>query len=87
MLNPDIIIRPYATEKATAVNVYTFVVRASATKPLIKQAITEIYKVTPLKINISQAPGKKILFRGRPGRRPGFKKAIVYLKKGDKIET
>ena len=82
--------RPRLTEKsglqAEKNNVYTFEVRANATKTGIKKAITEMYKVIPTKVNITKLPAKSIFARGRKGVQSGVKKAVVYLKEGDKIE-
>ncbi|HEY4476491.1 MAG TPA: 50S ribosomal protein L23 [Candidatus Paceibacterota bacterium] len=65
---------------------YTFVVGPTANKFMVRQAIIERYKVTPVRINMSIAKKKRITTRGRVGARGGFKKAMVYLKSGDKIE-
>lgn len=86
----QIIIRPRITEKSGLMNesknVYTFEVAKDATKHSIGQAIKTLYKVTPLKVNIVNLPAKKLLVRGRPGTKSAVKKALVYLKKGDKID-
>jgi large subunit ribosomal protein L23 len=66
--------------------VYGFRVRPDATKPMIKRAIEELYRVKVKKIGIVKMPSKKIFSRGRWGKKPGYKKALVYLKKGEKIE-
>ena len=89
--NPPVIRRPLVTEKSTAGAsasrpAYTFVVAPGANKIMVHRAVIERYKVTPTKINISVVKGKKVFTRGRAGRRGGFKKAMVYLKPGDKIE-
>jgi large subunit ribosomal protein L23 len=84
-----VIKKPRITEKsgvkAESQNVYTFEVLKSATKPTVKEAIKDIYKVTPIKINIVNLPEKKVTSRGKIGRKQSVKKAVVYLKKGDKI--
>jgi large subunit ribosomal protein L23 len=89
----DIILKtiknPRITEKASdasAQNVYTFNVAMSANKKEIKKAIFSLYKVQPVKINVSRIPHKNIMSKGKKGVRGGGKKAIVYLKKEDKIE-
>ena len=81
---------PRVTEKASnilAQNVYIFNVSVSATKQEIKKAVFLLYKVKPVKINVLGVPHKKIVSKGKIGTRGGGKKAIVYLKKEDKIET
>ena len=89
-MNALIIKKPRITEKsgiqAEMLGVYTFEVTAEANKKNITKAIKEIYKVTPVKVNITHLPAKKVFSRGKVGMRSGVKKAVVYLKKGDKIE-
>lgn len=72
----DIILRPRITEKSgmasESLNVYTFEVAGNASKPAIAKAIKTLYKVTPLKVRTISL--SKV------------KKALIYLKKGDKIE-
>lgn len=85
-----IVIRPRITEKAAVLsetsNVFAFEVSKDATKPLVARAIKEIYKVTPLKVNIVKLPSKKVLAKGKKGSTKSVVKAYVYLNKGDKIE-
>lgn len=68
-----------------AFNVFTFEVEKNATKPTIAKAIETLYKVTPLKIRTINLPSKKVFVRGKHGKQSAVKKALVYLKKGDKI--
>ncbi len=80
---------PRITEKASMAfeqNVYTFNVDVSANKTEIEKAIFEIYKVKPLKVNILTIPKKQTKLKGKKSLAGGGKKALVYLKKGDKIE-
>lgn len=65
--------------------IYTFNVDNSANKSEIKKAIKMLYNVMPLKVNIVQITEKVVLRRGVMGVKQGGKKAVVYLKKGDKI--
>ena len=89
-MNELIIKKPRITEKsgiqAEVSGVYTFEVTEKANKKSIAKAVKEIYKVIPVKVNITNLPAKKVFVRGKVGRKSGIKKAIVYLKKGDKIE-
>lgn len=82
--------RPRITEKAAILaeerNVYTFNVDPKASKKEIEKAIIANYKVRPIKINISDIKRKKVITRGKKGIKAGGKKAMVYLKEGDKIE-
>jgi large subunit ribosomal protein L23 len=85
----SLIIKPRVTEKsgiASQGGVYTFEVQKNSTKPGIAQAINSLYKVNPIKIAIVNVPSKKVFIRGHKGVVSGFKKAIVTLKKGDKID-
>jgi len=85
-----ILIRPRITEKATLVSessVYTFEIDPRATKNLVKKAIEEKYKVTPVKITTVTVHAKKVFVRGKVGKKSGYKKAYVYLKAGTKLET
>lgn len=85
-----IIIRPRITEKAAVLaenaNAYSFEVSKESTKQTIMRAIKEIYKVTPIKVNIVKLPSKIVLSKGKKGSTKAITKAYVYLKKGDKIE-
>ena len=84
------IIRPRITEKSGVMsenlNIFTFEVSKNSTKKSISKIIKNLYKVTPIKIRTISLPSKKVFVRGRKGVKPAVKKALVYLKKGDKIE-
>lgn len=87
----DIIDTVRLTEKATLLaereNKYTFRVRPSATKLQIKQAIEKLFKKSVVAVNTANYAGKKKRERTASfGRQADWKKAIVTLKKGDKIE-
>ncbi len=86
----DIILRPRITEKSGIMSessgVYTFEVRENANKPMIAHAIKALYKVTPVKVRIVNLPAKRVFVRGKRGTSNAVKKAMVYLKKGEKIE-
>lgn len=89
-LSKDYIVRPLITEKAHSQsetnNVFTFKVTNDANKSEIAKYIEVKYKVTPIKVSIINVKDKKVFSRGKIGFKSGFKKAFVYLKKGDKIE-
>ena len=77
------------TEKSALLadkGVYTFNVVGSANKNEIRKAIKLIYGVTPVKVGITQISKKEVFIRGKKGVKQGGKKAVVYLKEGDKIE-
>jgi large subunit ribosomal protein L23 len=80
---------PRVTEKASMIaekNVYTFDIAKGANKTEIKKAIFAEYKVKPLKVNIVNTKAKKTHLKGHVAMKNGGKKAMVFLKKGDKID-
>ena len=84
-----IIRKPHITEKATDLNVigkYVFMVEPSATKNEIKKALKKIYSVDVVKIQTITRPAKEKKFRSRAGIKTGYKKAVVTLKEGQKLE-
>lgn len=85
----DIILRPLMTEKVIAgekMNKYTFLVKKDSNKIMLKQAIKEIYGVTPAKINLFAVKPKKVNRRGGTGIKGSkMKKAIVTLKSGQSL--
>jgi large subunit ribosomal protein L23 len=90
MVSNAVILGPRVTEKSAysaEKNTYVFNVAMSANKIQVKQAIKEMYKVTPTAVNIVVAKPLQVTFRGRKGTQSAFKKAYVTLKKGDTIEV
>ncbi len=84
------VLNPVITEKSTMGsenNQVTFRVRLDASKPEIKTAIENLFKVKVKSVNTLRVKGKTKRFRGRPGRRPDWKKAIVTLEDGDMIDV
>jgi large subunit ribosomal protein L23 len=85
----EAIIRPRITEKSgllSQIGVYTFEVGRGANKQSIAKAVKALYKVTPVKVAVLNAPAKKVFLRGKKGTVAGFRKALVTLKAGDKID-
>ena len=90
----DILIKPIVTEKMTIqgekLNRYGFVVEKTANKLQIKKAVEEMYSVTVADVNTMRYGGKvKSRFTKAGylvGRTNSFKKAIITLKEGDKID-
>ena len=85
----DTIVSPVITEKATSLsefNKVVFKVHKGASKNSIKKSIEKISKVNVIKINTINLRGKTKLVKGKKTSRPGFKKAIVTLKKGQSID-
>lgn len=84
------IVTPLVTEKSSEAYStrleYTFRVHPSASKQEIRQAIERLFEVTVVSVRTMQMPAK-MRHRGRTkGRRARWKKAIVTLQSGDKIE-
>ena len=85
----DAVLSPVITEKTTIVsenNQVVFEVPLEASKPEIKEAVEQLFKVSVTAVNTLRVKGKTKRFRGRPGRRKDVKKAIVTLKDGDSID-
>tara|TARA_B100001121_G_C18606148_1_gene581925 strand:+ start:164 stop:460 length:297 start_codon:yes stop_codon:yes gene_type:complete len=85
----DNIISPIVTEKSTnqsELNKIVFKVNKNYNKKLIKKNIEKIFKVEVTKVNIVNKKTKVKSTRGRKVKIPGFKKAIVTLKKGQNID-
>lgn len=88
-LTARVLVAPIISEKATSLaesNKYVFKVSKEANKKQIAKAISRVYKVNVLKVNIIKKRPKKRRLGRSEGFAKGFKKAIVTLKKGDKIE-
>ena len=85
----DTIVSPAITEKATSLsefNKVVFKVHKGANKNSIKKSIEKIFKVNVIKINTINLKGKTKLIRNKKSFKPGYKKAIVTLKKGQTID-
>ncbi len=85
----DILRKPVITEKSTSLledNKYTFIVDPRSGKNEIKRAVEEVFNVKVLKVNTMHVKGKYKRVRNILGKTSDTKKAIVTLKKGDKIE-
>ncbi len=90
-MNPYQIIRkPLVTEKSleqkAETNKVSFMVDVRATKYEIRQAVEAIFPVRVLHVNTMKVKGKKRRVRLQEGKRPDWKKAIVTLREGDRIE-
>ena len=85
----DKILSPMVTEKSTNLseqNKIIFKVPTSANKKNLKTNIEKIFKVNVTKINIINKQSRIKQTRGRKVKIPGFKKAIITLKKGQSID-
>ena len=86
----DVVKRLMRTEKGTSLEVhrqYFFAVDVKATKPQIKRAVEELFKVKVANVNTACMPGKPRRVRYRWGLQPNWKRAIVTLGEGSKIEV
>ena len=85
----DTIISPNITEKSTSLsefNKIVFKVHKGASKISIKRSIEKIFKVNVVKINTINLKGKSKMVRNKKTSKPGYKKAIITLKKGQSID-
>ena len=83
------ILSPLVTEKATVMSEkgqYAFRVAMDASKPEIKQAVEGLFGVSVLAVNTLVMKGKAKRFKGRPGQRSDWKKAMVRLADGQSID-
>ena len=83
------LLSPWITEASTAateINKYVFKVDPKAGKKQIKKAVEDLYKVTVTAVNTVRISKKFRNYGKTPGWKAGFKKAIVTVKVGDKIE-
>ena len=85
----EVIRAPHVTEKATLIsehNQVTFKVPLDASKPEIRAAVEELFKVKVTAVNTLRQKGKVKRFRGKIGQRVDFKKAVVTLAEGQSID-
>ena len=85
----EILIKPVVSEKSynqITENRYTFKVHKDAHKTQVRQAVEELFDVKVTSVNIVKMPAKPKRRGVIKGTRPGWKKAIVQLKPGDKID-
>lgn len=85
----DILIAPVVSEKSYSLieaSKYSFKVHPKAHKTQIRQAVEELFDVTVTDVRTVNVRSKPKRRGAHKGRRPGWKKAIVELRPGDKIE-
>ena len=84
-----VLIKPLITEKGSSLgifNKYIFEVAPRTSKIEIKKAIKKVYGVDPIKVNIINILGKKVRYGRTEGRTKHWKKAVVTLPQGQKID-
>ena len=85
----EVLLAPVVSEKSYSLiadRKYSFRVHPKAHKTQVRQAVEELFNVKVERVNISQVkskPKRRGLIRGT---KPGWKKAVVQLRKGDSIE-
>lgn len=86
----DVLLQPLLTEKITALretaNKVAFLVRRDANRIEIKRAVESALKVKVERVNTLNMAGKTKRLGRFAGKRPDWKKAIVTLKAGEKLE-
>jgi large subunit ribosomal protein L23 len=89
----QVVLRPVISEKSmdqTNIHKYTFAVADEANKMQIKSAVESLFGVTVLDVNVSTSKRKEKSRNRRRGRQVGYtspwKKAVVTVKSGDKIQ-
>ncbi len=81
---------PHVTEKASALaakNQYVFKIYSRANKTEVKKAVEDVFGVEVISVRIVNVPKKKRRLGRIEGWRKGYKKAIVKIKEGQKIEV
>ena len=85
----EVLHRPLITEKNTMLveqNKYAFEVARNANKPQIKDAVEKAFKVKVASVNVMHVPGKMRRAGRQRGMTSPWKKAVVTLEPGNKIE-
>ncbi len=85
-----VIIKPYITEKSAFLahdNQYVFIVNRGAGRIQVRNAIKAMYGIAPTNVNIQNYYGKRVRFGRIRGKQSNWKKAIVTLPKGSKIDV
>ena len=90
-MNPhDVLIRPLLTEKITSIretkNAIAFAVDGKATKIDVKRAVEKIFQVKVDSVNVQNVLGKRKRQGRYLGKRADWRKAIVTLKEGEKVD-
>jgi large subunit ribosomal protein L23 len=85
----DILIAPVVSEKSYSLiegNKYSFRVHDKAHKTQIRQAVEQLFDVHVEGVNIIKVQAKPKRRGTNRGKKPGWKKAIVQLREGERIE-
>ena len=86
----DVLIRPLLTEKITSLrevkNCVAFMVKREATRLDVKWAVEKALKVRVESVNVMNVKGKRKRQGRFLGKRPDWRKAVITLKEGEKLE-
>jgi len=85
----QVLIAPVVSEKSYSLiteNKYSFRVHEKAHKTQIRQAVEELFDVKVVGVNVAKVQPKPKRRGMHKGTKPGWKKAIVQLREGDKID-
>jgi large subunit ribosomal protein L23 len=86
----EVLLAPVVSEKSYAQieenNTYSFRIHPDAHKTQVRQAVEELFDVRVVRVNISKVQPKPKRRGFHRGTKPGWKKAIVQLQRGDTIE-
>ncbi len=83
------LLAPVVSEKTAQLSdsgIVSFFVAADANRVAVRQAFRELYKVTPVKVNIVNVRGKAVRFGRIQGKRNNMKKAHIFLPKGTRVD-
>lgn len=86
----ETILAPLVTEKTASLgskNVLVFRIASGATRVAVKQAIAEMYGITPVKVNVITVRPRAVTFGRTRGTTKGYKKAMVTLPPGKTIDV
>ncbi len=86
----EVVRHALVTEKGTAQSAqgkYAFEVARTATKHQVKEAVEALFKVTVVSVNVMNRPGKMKRMGRSMGRTRSWRRAVVTLRAGDKIQV
>ena len=89
LIHHNILVEPYITEKTSMMgqqNKYVFKVPKNTNKIDVKRAVENIFGVSVTNVAMANTASRKVRLGRHEGRKPGFKKAMITLKEGDKID-
>lgn len=87
---PRVLLRPLVTEKSTRLQgqqKYLFAVDRGANKVEIRRAVRALYGVDPVRVNVQNLDGRVVRYGRSVGRTSAWRKAIITLKAGQKIDV